>query len=65
MELDKCKQGVKVTVTLRNGESQPGVISGAPEPRGKGFFVPVNYVDEKCKATGKSAWKRASQLAKR
>lgn len=65
MELEKCKNGVKVSLTRRNGENANAVISGSPEIRGKGHYVPINYVDEKGKPTGKTAWKRASELDKR
>jgi hypothetical protein len=65
MNLEQCKDGVKVNVTRRNGDITRGVITGAPEARGKGSFVPVAYVDETGKKNGKTAWKRASQLAKR
>jgi len=65
MELEKCKQGVKVSVKMRNGGVEKATISGAPEARGKGHYVPVAYVDDKGKPTGKTGWKRASELDKR
>jgi hypothetical protein len=65
MELEKCKEGVKVSLTRRNGEGANAVITGAPQERGKGMWVPIEYVDDKGKKNGKTAWKRASELDKR
>jgi hypothetical protein len=65
MEMEKCKQGTKVMVDMRNGGREKAVLLGPPEIRGKGHYVQVGYVDDKGKATGKTGWKRPSELTKR